>query len=147
MSRFEYVAELDGPQGRIDVSGRRMPGKGGGGFLGAALGLGLGMATGGFSLAGTAFSAAQAGMLGATIGSSLLGGQEQQQQPQQQLQQAPALPDQQAAKTPTSTSIQSGMIGTGQAGGAPGAASTLLTGPGGIDPKTLTLGKNTLLGQ
>ena len=35
------------------------------------------------------------------------------------------------------------------AGTMPGGAgnSTLLTGPGGIDPSALTLGKNTLLGQ
>ena len=35
------------------------------------------------------------------------------------------------------------------AGTMPGGAgnSTLLTGPGGVDPSALTLGKNTLLGQ
>lgn len=35
------------------------------------------------------------------------------------------------------------------AGATPGGAgnSTLLTGPGGVDPSALTLGKNTLLGQ
>ena len=35
------------------------------------------------------------------------------------------------------------------AGAMPGGAgnSTLLTGPGGVDPSALTLGKNTLLGQ
>ena len=34
-------------------------------------------------------------------------------------------------------------------GAMPGGAgnSTLLTGPGGVDPSALTLGKNTLLGQ
>ena len=38
---------------------------------------------------------------------------------------------------------------TNDAGTMPGGAgnSTLLTGPGGVDPSALTLGKNTLLGQ
>lgn len=81
------------------------------------------------------------------LGSTLLGGQQQQQMPSIQIPQAPAVPESQAAKAPTATSIQSGMIGTGQGGGAPGIAQTFLTGAGGVDPKTLNLGKNTLLGQ
>lgn len=42
---------------------------------------------------------------------------------------------------------QAMMAGTGQAGGAPGVAQTLLTGAGGVDPSTIGLGKNTLLGS
>lgn len=147
MSHFDYIAELDGPQGRVDVSGRRLPGKGNS-LVGALIGAAAGFATGGFSLMGTAVSAVQAAGLGATLGSTLLGGQGEEKQPAQQaVQQTPTVPESQAAKAPTSTSIQQGVLGIGQAGGAPGAASTLLTGPGGIDPSKLNLGKNTLLGQ
>jgi len=39
------------------------------------------------------------------------------------------------------------MAGAGQAGGAPGVAQTLLNGAGGIDPSTLGLGRNILLGS
>jgi hypothetical protein len=39
------------------------------------------------------------------------------------------------------------MLSAGQAGGAPGVAQTFLAGPTGVDPKTLRLGRNTLLGQ
>jgi hypothetical protein len=45
------------------------------------------------------------------------------------------------------SAAQAMMAGTGQAGGAPGVAQTLLTGTGGIDPSTLGLGRNTLLGS
>jgi hypothetical protein len=39
------------------------------------------------------------------------------------------------------------MAGAGQAGGSPGVGQTMLTGAGGVDPNTLALGKNTLLGS
>jgi hypothetical protein len=42
--------------------------------------------------------------------------------------------------------VRNALIGAGQAGGSPGAAQTMLTGPEGVDPGTLKLGKNTLLG-
>lgn len=45
------------------------------------------------------------------------------------------------------SAAQAAMSGTGQAGGAPGVAQTLLTGAGGVDPSTIGLGKNTLLGS
>lgn len=45
------------------------------------------------------------------------------------------------------SAAQAAMTGTGQAGGAPGVAQTLLTGAGGVDPSTIGLGKNTLLGS
>jgi hypothetical protein len=45
------------------------------------------------------------------------------------------------------SATQALMAGAGQAGGAPGVAQTLLTGAGGIDPSTIGLGKNTLLGS
>jgi hypothetical protein len=56
----------------------------------------------------------------------------------------PAVP--QAAQLPTAAQTVSGQAGTGQSGGSPGVAQTFLTGPGGIDPSLLNLGKSTLLG-
>lgn len=57
---------------------------------------------------------------------------------------APATP--QASKAPNAQQVSGTMAGTGQGGGSPGAAQTLLTGAGGIDPNDLKLGKTTLLG-
>lgn len=51
----------------------------------------------------------------------------------------------QAAQAPNLNQIQQLLAGKGQAGGQPGASSTVLTGPG-VDPGTLNLGKSTLLG-
>ena len=99
------------------------------------------MCGGGGILGGIGSFFGPVGMLVGGLVGSMLGGQ--QQQPQ--MAQAPAAP--QSSKSPTAASIQGTLLGTGQAGGAPGAAQTLLTGPGGIDPKTLNLGKSTLLGQ
>lgn len=45
-------------------------------------------------------------------------------------------------KSPDSGALLSANV----AGGKTGQASTMLTGPGGIDPSTLQLGKTTLLG-
>jgi len=50
--------------------------------------------------------------------------------------QAPT-PAPQAAQMPDASSVRQDMQGTGQAGGSPGVAETLLTGPGGIDPSQL----------
>lgn len=55
-------------------------------------------------------------------------------------------PPPQAAKAPDLGVIQKQLAGAGQAGGAPGIGQTMLTGPGGVNPGQLTLGKNTLLG-
>jgi hypothetical protein len=52
----------------------------------------------------------------------------------------------QASQAPGARTIQAGQAGAGQAGGAPGVASTFLTGAGGVDPHTLNLGRATLLG-
>jgi hypothetical protein len=57
-----------------------------------------------------------------------------------------ATPPPQASKAPDASTVAAGQAGTGQAGGAPGVAQTFLTGPGGIDPSLLQLGKQTLLG-
>jgi len=42
---------------------------------------------------------------------------------------------------------QAGLRRQGANGGPAGAASTMLTGPGGVSPNLLSLGKNTLLGS
>ena len=57
-----------------------------------------------------------------------------------------AIPPPQASKAPTASTVINGQVGAGQAGGSPGVAQTFLTGPGGIDPSLLKLGKTTLLG-
>ena len=58
--------------------------------------------------------------------------------------QLPATP--QASKVPDAGTDITKNAGVGQAGGSPGVAQTFLTGPGGIDPSLLNLGKSTLLG-
>lgn len=47
------------------------------------------------------------------------------------------------AKTPDSAA----MLAANLAAGKSGAAGTMLTGPGGVDPSQLTLGKSSLLGS
>lgn len=60
---------------------------------------------------------------------------------------APALPGTpRAGQVPDANTNIGKELGTGQAGGQPGVAQTFLTGPGGIDPSLLNLGKATLLG-
>lgn len=58
---------------------------------------------------------------------------------------APA-PATQATSAPDTSTVRAQQAGTGQAGGQAGVAQTFLTGPGGVDPSLLQLGKNTLLG-
>lgn len=69
--------------------------------------------------------------------------------PKQQALPAPQAPPPlpQESKTPDIQGVSDGLKGQGQAGGAPGIAQTMLTGPGGVDPATLTLNKNTLIGN
>jgi hypothetical protein len=55
-------------------------------------------------------------------------------------------PPPQASKVPEASQVAAGQAGAGQAGGSPGVAQTFLTGPGGVDPSLLQLGKTTLLG-
>lgn len=60
---------------------------------------------------------------------------------------APKLPNApQAAQSPDANTDITKNAGAGQAGGNPGVAQTFLTGPGGVDPSLLNLGKSTLLG-
>lgn len=56
------------------------------------------------------------------------------------------LPESQAAKAPDTQEVLKTQNGMGQSGGSPGVAQTFLTGAGGIDPKSLSLTKSTLLG-
>lgn len=58
----------------------------------------------------------------------------------------PATPTPQGDKVPDADADITKNAGTGQAGGSPGVAQTFLTGPGGVDPSLLNLGKSTLLG-
>lgn len=59
---------------------------------------------------------------------------------------AKPIPPPQAAKSPNAVDTRTGLLGAGQSGGSPGAAQTMLTGPGGVDSAELKLGKSTLLG-
>lgn len=59
--------------------------------------------------------------------------------------QEPVAPPQ-PSKAPDAITTAQSLAGTGQANGTPGVAQTFLTGPGGIDPSLLKLGKTTLLG-
>lgn len=120
--------------------GRRQYHKGGGGLIGAVLGAGLAYATGGASLMAGA-------SLGASLGSTLLGGGQQAQTPSINIAAPATAPASQAASAPDASLARAATGGVGQGGGAPGVAQTFLTGVGGVDPGTLTLGKNTLLGQ
>ena len=61
---------------------------------------------------------------------------------------APAAPTPmpQAAQAPNGNMIQAS-LGGGAGASTPGVAQTLLTGGGGVDPSSLNLGRNTLLGN
>lgn len=85
---------------------------------------------------------------GAGIGSTLMGGMSKMGGGSATLQQPTAPPASQAAQMPQAQNIRNTMMGAGQGGGSAGAAQTLLTGAGGVDPSQLAglLGKNTLLG-
>jgi hypothetical protein len=54
---------------------------------------------------------------------------------------------QQPLKTPAKAAGGSGTSSSGSGSALGSATSTLLTGPGGIDPSKLQLGRNTLLGM
>jgi hypothetical protein len=58
-----------------------------------------------------------------------------------------AVPMPQMSKAPDLNAIRNSQAGPGQAGGSPGVAQTFLTGAGGVDPSTLTLGRTLLLGN
>lgn len=135
------------------ADGLRTPAKGGGGgLLGAVIGAGLAYMTGGASLGVS--SLLTAASAGSTIGGMLMPDKikagTQSAIPAQPAVAAaapiPAIPESQAAKSPTAGAFQTALSGTGQGGGAPGVAQTFLTGAGGVDTDKLALGKNSLLG-
>lgn len=66
----------------------------------------------------------------------------------QAAQNAPKAAGLQGSKTPDMAAINAQNTAVASAGGSKaGNSSTFLTGPGGVDPGTLNLGKNTLLGE
>ena len=79
----------------------------------------------------------------AFVGGGLLGNS--QKAPSIKPPEAPTPPPQQS-KAPDANDVLSQMKGAGQGGGSPGVGSTFLTGSSGVDPNSLNLGKNTLLG-
>jgi hypothetical protein len=87
-------------------------------------------------------TAGQGVMLGLAA-SSLLGSMQKQPQIPSPAPVTPP-PAMQSASTPTS--LLSQLSGVGQGGGQLGVAQTLLSGTNGVDPNSLKLGKNTLLG-
>lgn len=56
------------------------------------------------------------------------------------------IPPPQASLAPGVQAVRQQVAGMGQAGGSPGVGQTLLTGPGGVDPSKLNLGRATTLG-
>ena len=87
--------------------------------------------------------------MGSSI-SPLLGGLPSFVNPKPPKQAAPIVtpaPVMQSSKSPDVSAIRTNLAGSGQAGGSPGVAQTFLTGAGGVDPSTLTLGRTLLLGN
>ena len=95
-----------------------------------------------FSSLMSGLSPSQGVMLGLAA-SSLLGSMQKQPQIPSPAPITPP-PAMQSASTPTS--LLSQLSGVGQGGGQLGVAQTLLSGTNGVDPNSLKLGKNTLLG-
>ena len=81
-------------------------------------------------------------MLGLAASSLLGSAQKQPQIPSP----APVTPPPAMQSASTPTSLLSQLNGVGQGGGQLGVAQTLLSGANGVDPNSLKLGKNTLLG-
>jgi hypothetical protein len=61
--------------------------------------------------------------------------------------QAPTKPPQETQKPERPTVVANNAAAAGPGGAMSGNSGTFLTGPSGVDPSTLNLGKNTLLGQ
>lgn len=84
------------------------------------------------------------GSVAGSVVSSLFGSKKQDAAaPIAQISAEPAKPAPQASAAPDVTAMRNQVAGAAGAG----EASTLLTGIGGIDPKKLSLGKATLLGE
>lgn len=132
--------EVGGPMSVGGAAATTLPALGapaGGGGVGAVLSTLLGS-----SGLGDAFKSVATGVLIST-----LLGSKQPGTPATPTPTAPtAPPAPQVAQAPTAADTVNAMKGTGQSGGSPGAAQTMLTGSGGVNPTTLLLGKKTLLG-
>ena len=123
---------------------------------GASAAMGIGAATA-LGVAGTAVAAgAAAGMMknqydqGQQAKAAGQASLEQQKQVQSQNVQAAeqqmSMSQQANNRANQATPDTAAIMGMSQQAAKGGAGSTLLTGPGGIDPNQLALGKNTLLG-
>lgn len=91
---------------------------------------------------GAAFIAPLVGAFASAAFSKVFGGGEKKEQA------APApvaAPDVKPPQAPAAPSVGA-FMGANQSASAVGPMSTQLSGPGGIDPTTLKLGKNTILG-
>lgn len=123
-----------------------------GSLLGAALGYLLAPATGGASLA-LAMGA------GAAAGDTMVDKPQQQAQDAANAQRTAAEQATKSAERQADLAYNSAQRGQGktpdvgsmlagnQQAAKGGGSGTMLTGPGGVDPTTLNLGKNTLLGS
>lgn len=105
--------------------------------------------SGGATAAWVAAAAAVAG-----VGMSYANGQEQKKTAEAARQQAQQNADKQAAQADQDFNRANqkkpdtiGALSAAQQAGKAGASGTMLTGPQGVDPSALSLGKNTLLGQ
>ena len=129
--------------GEVGTEGAMAAGEATGGVAVDAAGLPLEAASAGGGGLFDGLTASQ-GVMAGLAASSLLGSMQKQPQiPTPTPVTAP--PAMQSASSPTS--LLSQLNGVGQGGGQKGVAQTLLSGTNGVDPTTLALGKNTLLGQ
>lgn len=89
-----------------------------------------------------------------SAGVSYYNGQQQAKQNRQAMRQAKANADKQATQAEQEMNRANqkqpdtnALLSAAQQSGRAGASGTMLTGPAGIDPSSLSLGKSTLLGQ
>lgn len=87
-------------------------------------------------------------------GASIYSGMEQKKAADNASRQAQANADKMASEADQATNRANqkrpdtaAILGAAQQAGRAGASGTMLTGPTGVDPSTLQLGKNTLLGM
>lgn len=83
---------------------------------------------------------------GAMVGGMMLGSMMKPKMPSINVPQ-PEKPKQVAQSADREGIVRANTMGGMPGGAMAGNAGTFLTGPSGIDPSTLNLGKNTLLGQ
>ncbi|MDR3005209.1 MAG: hypothetical protein LBV14_13360 [Acidovorax sp.] len=102
----------------------------------------------------TAAAWAAAGVAAVGTAVSYQNGKEQASQQASAQRQAQANADKQAAQADQDFNRANqkkpdtvGMLSAAQQAGKGGASGTMLTGPSGVDPNSLTLGKSTLLGM